>query len=220
MKKDLHQEVCEEHVYSSLYEKISQGLHDFLYYKYGQDLNPGDKVQEAFIKLWENCKKVSSGKAKSYLYTVANNLMLNEIKHRKVVLNYKSQKPKNYTHESPEYLMEKEVISKGNFDDKIDWIYWELWHHEGRRARMGAAMMGPDYAWWHGIYDVAHNFYFKFIPEARHMGDDEVNAYIDELFANDQMHTWFNTNTADIKSAIKSVEFQKIYSELFAQDLE
>ncbi|MCK4507346.1 MAG: cytochrome c3 family protein, partial [Desulfuromonadales bacterium] len=46
-----------------------------------------------------------------------------------------------------EILMEEGVISKGNFDDKIDWIYWELWHHEGRRARHGAAMSGPDYAW-------------------------------------------------------------------------
>jgi len=33
---------------------------------------------------------------------------------------------------------------------------------------MGTAMMGPDYAGWHGLYDVAHNFYFKLIPEARH----------------------------------------------------
>lgn len=110
--------------------------------------------------------------------------------------------------------------NKAAFSNDLEWEYWELWHHEGRRARMGAAMMGPDYAWWHGIYDVAYNFYFKFIPEARHVGDDEVKAYIDELFANDKMHTWFNTNTADIKSAIKSGELQKIYSELFVQDLE
>lgn len=61
-------------------------------------------------------------------------------------------------------LMEEEVISKQNFDDKIDWLYWELWHHEGRRARHGAAMSGPDYAWWHGIYDVAKNFYTEFLP--------------------------------------------------------
>ncbi len=26
-------------------------------------------------------------------------------------------------------------------------------NHEGRRARFGAAMMAPDYAWWHGFYD-------------------------------------------------------------------
>jgi hypothetical protein len=113
----------------------------------------------------------------------------------------------------------KLMKNKASFANDIEWEYWELWHHEGRRARMGTAMMGPDYAWWHGIYDVAHNFYFKFIPEARHFNDPEVNAYIDNLFANDPMHTWFNTNLADIKGAIKSGEFQKIYSGLFEQDI-
>jgi len=28
------------------------------------------------------------------------------------------------------------------FDEKIEWTYYELWHHAGRRARMGTAMMG------------------------------------------------------------------------------
>jgi hypothetical protein len=101
------------------------------------------------------------------------------------------------------------------FSNQVEWEYWELWHHEGRRARMGAAMMGPDYAWWHGIYDVAHNFYFKFIPEARHYNNEKVNAYIDNLLANDPMHTWMSQNTADIKKAIKDGEFQKIYEKLF-----
>ncbi|HEY6019817.1 MAG TPA: multiheme c-type cytochrome, partial [Candidatus Paceibacterota bacterium] len=64
-------------------------------------------------------------------------------------------------------LMDKGKITKANFDDKLDWIYWELWHHEGRRARHGAAMSGPDYAWWHGIYDVAKNFYVEFLPEVK-----------------------------------------------------
>lgn len=114
----------------------------------------------------------------------------------------------------------KLLENKAAFSNDLEWEYWELWHHEGRRARMGAAMMGPDYAWWHGIYDVAYNFYFKFIPEARHIGDSEVNAYIDNLFATDPMHTWFNTNTADIKGAINSGEFQKIYLDLFKQDIE
>jgi len=45
------------------------------------------------------------------------------------------------------------------------------------------------------------------------------NEKTDKLFADDPMHKWFNTNTADIKSAIKSGEFQKIYSELFKQDV-
>ncbi len=55
------------------------------------------------------------------------------------------------------------------FDDKIEWTYYELWHHEGRRARMGTAMMGPDYTQWHGFYEVAKHFYNEFIPEAEHI---------------------------------------------------
>jgi hypothetical protein len=32
-------------------------------------------------------------------------------------------------------LMKEGIISKADFDDRIDWIYWELWHHEGLRGR-------------------------------------------------------------------------------------
>jgi hypothetical protein len=44
------------------------------------------------------------------------------------------------------------------FDESLEWEFYELWHHEGRRARMGAAMMAPDYAWWHGFYELKHRF--------------------------------------------------------------
>jgi hypothetical protein len=39
------------------------------------------------------------------------------------------------------------------FAHPIDFTYFELWHHEGRRARSGAVMGGPDYVNWHGIYE-------------------------------------------------------------------
>ena len=44
------------------------------------------------------------------------------------------------------------------FDEEIEWHFYEFWHHEGRRARMGTAMMAPDYAWWHGFYELKHRF--------------------------------------------------------------
>jgi hypothetical protein len=106
--------------------------------------------------------------------------------------------------------------NKANFANDIDWIYWELWHHEGRRARHGAAMMGPDYTWWHGIYDVIHNFYFEFIPAAKEFNDRDVNAAIDKLLKKDPMHKWFLTkSTAELKESIKNGEMAKIYSKLF-----
>ena len=93
-------------------------------------------------------------------------------------------------------LMDKGIISKRDFDDKIDWIYWELWHHEGRRARHGAAMSGPDYAWWHGIYDVAKHFYTGLLPEAKKAcekaGQPEVyDEIITKFIKSDPRHVWF-----------------------------
>lgn len=112
MSKELYDNICEEHLFSSIYNKYAKDLHDFLYYKFGELLNPKDKVQEAFIKLWENCGKVSVDKAKSFVFTTANNLMLNEVAHQKVVLKYTQTKPKHYTNENPEFLMQEEEYSK------------------------------------------------------------------------------------------------------------
>lgn len=55
------------------------------------------------------------------------------------------------------------------FDEKIEWTFYELWHHEGRRARHGLSMMGPDFTQWHGFYEVAKHFYTKFIPELKEL---------------------------------------------------
>jgi len=107
MGKQLHDNICEEHIFSSLFNKHAKDLHNFLYYKFGELLNPKDKVQEAFIKLWENCAKVTPDKAKSFVFTTANNLMLNEAAHQKVVLKYQQNKPKMSTNESPEFIMQE-----------------------------------------------------------------------------------------------------------------
>jgi RNA polymerase sigma-70 factor (ECF subfamily) len=108
MAKKLYDNICKESIFSAIFIKYSKSLHDFLYYKYGEHLHPKDKVQEAFIKLWDNCKDIPFEKAKSFLFTVANNSILNDIKHRKVVLKYQNSKSKNYTIESPQFLMEEQ----------------------------------------------------------------------------------------------------------------
>jgi len=105
--------------------------------------------------------------------------------------------------------------NKAAFSNEIEWIYWELWHHEGRQARHGVAMAGPDYAWWHGMYDVAHNFYFKLIPEAQKLNDSEVNAFIDNLLTENPMHNWMNKSTDDLKQSIHNGEMEAIYKQFF-----
>ena len=105
--------------------------------------------------------------------------------------------------------------NKAEFGNDIEWIYWEIWHHEGRRARHGAAMMGPDYTWWHGIYEVAQHFYFKFLPAARAYKDAEVNAYIEKMLKDDPMHQWLSRPTEEIKKDIRSGKLQQVYKDMY-----
>jgi RNA polymerase sigma factor (sigma-70 family) len=107
MEKPLQENICEERLFSSIFNKYAKDLHNFLYYKYGELLNPKDKVQEAFVKLWENCTKVTPDKAKSFVFTTANNLMLNEVAHQKVVLKHQKSHHKMSTNENPEFLMQE-----------------------------------------------------------------------------------------------------------------
>lgn len=71
------------------------------------------------------------------------------------------------------------------FDERIEWTYYELWHHEGRRARMGTAMMGPDYTQWHGFFEVAKNFYNEFLPEVEVLNGDLVKNVLQSDY-----HKW------------------------------
>jgi hydroxylamine dehydrogenase len=93
------------------------------------------------------------------------------------------------------------LLTKTPFDEEIEWTWFYLWHHEGRRARHGASMMAPDYAHWHGMYEVAERFYMELIPQARELaehaaenGQEEaaqsVREQIEDILARPE-HAWF-----------------------------
>ncbi|MEI7869717.1 MAG: multiheme c-type cytochrome [Candidatus Methylumidiphilus sp.] len=115
------------------------------------------------------------------------------------------------------------------FDDQLEFTYYFLWHHEGRRARHGASMMGPDYTQWHGNYEVAHRFYMEFVPQLREViekglksndpakvdGAKKVQAELDQVL-NSENHRWFiGKMTPEEKDARKkaSEEFRKRYAQ-------
>lgn len=106
--------VCNEAVYDMLFRTHSKTIFNYIYYKFGNKEKTYDAVQEAFLKLWENCAKVAPPKAKSYVYTIANNLYLNVIKSEKVRLKYADDTLK-VSNESPEFLLEEK-----QFQEKLD----------------------------------------------------------------------------------------------------
>lgn len=107
--------VCEDHIFSKVFKTHSKTVFNFIFYKFGNEEKAHDAVQEAFVKLWQNCAKVSPEKAKSYVYTVANNLYLNVIKAEKVRLKHADSLSNDRTNESPEFLMEEK-----EYKEKLD----------------------------------------------------------------------------------------------------
>jgi len=74
-------------------------------------------------------------------------------------------------------LYAKGLLDKSKFfDERLEVEYYELWHHEGRRARFGAAMMAPDYAWWHGFYECKKRF-SNYMEEANELITHNKKAY-------------------------------------------
>ena len=79
-------------------------------------------------------------------------------------------------------LYDKGLLSREHmFDEDLEVEYYELWHHEGRRARMGAAMMAPDYTWWHGFYELKKRF-THFMHEAERLIEAGTPAYRHEHY--------------------------------------
>ncbi len=127
------------------------------------------------------------------------------------------------------YNAAKPLLKPAKFSNKLDWIWFELWHHEGRRARMGASMMAPDYTHWHGTYDLAKHFYTKYIPELEkliHKGEASeaaqskqaagaLQALLDETL-NSSDHMWYLNKMTDKQKTIRKAateEFKKKYSD-------
>ncbi len=115
-------------------------------------------------------------------------------------------------------LLESGVRTPTQFDEEIEWTWFYLWHHEGRRARHGASMMAPDYAHWHGMYEVAERFYMQLIPQAREMAaraggaaGRRVDRVIDEILSRPE-HAWFREGAADQAARIRE-EMERRYGQ-------
>jgi hydroxylamine dehydrogenase len=64
-------------------------------------------------------------------------------------------------------LKDEGLLTDEPFDQPIDFLYFELWHHWGRTAKFGVWMQGPDYTQWHGAYELLSD-----LAELNEMADE------------------------------------------------
>ncbi len=108
MDNDSNHTSSDQLAFKALFDEYHDGVRNFLYYKSGEIELAEDLTQDAFMILWKKWDQINPEKVKSYLYTIANNLFLNEVKHQKVVLKFEQQQGKDHYKQTPQYLMEEE----------------------------------------------------------------------------------------------------------------
>lgn len=104
--------ICEESTFTGIYQSYATSLHNYLFYKTGNSALSSDLTQEAFTRLWQNCASVIFNTAKGYVFKIANNLLMNEYAHQKVVLNHQKKPTASQTNESPEFLLEEKELKE------------------------------------------------------------------------------------------------------------
>lgn len=92
--------------FKSFYTEHFSGLRAFIWAKSGDMELAEDLAQEAFVRLWHNKNKVEINKAKSFLFTIGNNLFLDHVRHEKVKSNYSASIQFQQDDKDPQYLME------------------------------------------------------------------------------------------------------------------
>ncbi|MGH7452525.1 MAG: RNA polymerase sigma factor [bacterium] len=97
-----------------VFELYHEGIFNFIHYKLGNLEAAEDIVQDVFIKLWENRHQTKEGRSlKSYLFTIANNLALNYIRHSKVAMKFQQELGRESAmEESPHSFLEKKEFHK------------------------------------------------------------------------------------------------------------
>jgi len=116
-------------------------------------------------------------------------------------------------------LRDNDLISPTQFDEEIEWTWFYLWHHEGRRARHGAAMMAPDYTHWHGMYEVAERFYMEMVPQTRELiAQGREHGMASQAAAAEQVldgilsrpeHQWFEEGAEEANERIRRAMQEK-----------
>lgn len=140
--------VCKESVFNEVFKTHAQDLFNFLHFKYRDEDESKDLVQEVFGKLWQNCRNVPTDKARAFLFVVANNLMKNVLSRKNTAVKHQPNlKTSEVSLETPQYLMEEvefeeklnQALSDLPDDQRVTLLLKRI---EGKKQKEIAEMLG------------------------------------------------------------------------------
>lgn len=90
--------------YRDIFDSYFVAIRNFLYFKTGDEGMAEDIAQDTFVKLWENRHKIERKTVKSYLYTIAGNLAINQLKRQQLQYKFMNQVDFHQDNQDPDYL--------------------------------------------------------------------------------------------------------------------
>lgn len=100
--------ICDPNIFKNTFSKWNSALQAFIQSKGLNREESADLCQDAFVKLWQNCAKVEEEKAKSYLFTVANNLFIDQYRKAKSQIKFTRKISRTVEKEDGQFVMELE----------------------------------------------------------------------------------------------------------------
>ena len=98
--------------FKELFDQYYTPIKNFLYYKCGDIDLSEDLAQDVFMKVWDKREEIQLDTIKSYLYTIANNMLLNKIRHNKVVMNFVEKHKTQQEEQSPQFRLEEKEFKQ------------------------------------------------------------------------------------------------------------
>jgi RNA polymerase sigma-70 factor (family 1) len=98
--------------YQRIFKELYKPIRNFIYFKCSDIDLADDLAQDTFVKLWETRHKIERKTVKAYLYTIAQNLTINQLKRKQLMYKFVKKPGIDRDYDTPEKLAEMQDYEK------------------------------------------------------------------------------------------------------------
>jgi RNA polymerase sigma-70 factor (family 1) len=102
----MHKVSADKKWFTEIFEENFEYIRNYLYYLSGDIELTEDLVQDVFLRLWEKRDTLNDETLRSYLFSIARNCFLKNVRRQKYDLKFRSALLNRKDTESPEFLLE------------------------------------------------------------------------------------------------------------------
>jgi RNA polymerase sigma-70 factor (family 1) len=112
LKPDSNFEELSLQEYQRIFKELYKPIRNFIYFKCSDIDMAEDLAQDTFVKLWETRHKIERKTVKAYLYTIAQNLTINQLKRKQLMYKFIKKPGLDRDFDTPEKLVEMQDYEK------------------------------------------------------------------------------------------------------------